>query len=80
MPSYSEIAEKTSAASMSVFIGHSAEICKRETGEVPYSRAVAGSVVMSGNLPVADGKYALYCAVIVKRVDTKTRDKTGINE
>ncbi|MCS5959654.1 hypothetical protein LNP74_01540 [Klebsiella pneumoniae subsp. pneumoniae] len=52
----------------------------RETGEVFYGRVPAGSVVVSGNLPSKDGKYSLYCAVIVKKVDAKTRGKVGINE
>ena len=52
----------------------------RATGEVTYGRVPAGSVVVSGNLPSADGKYSLYCAVIVKQVDAKTRAKTSINE
>ena len=50
------------------------------TGEVTYGRIPAGSVVVSGNLPSDDGTYSLYCAVIVKRVDEKTRSKVGINE
>ena len=50
------------------------------TGEITYGRIPAGSVVVSGNLPSKDGKYSLYCAVIVKRVDEKTRSKVGINE
>ena len=66
--------------SMGVFIGQSTKIFNRETGEVLYGRVPAGSVVVSGNLPSADGKYSLYCAVIVKRVDAKTRAKTSINE
>ena len=45
-----------------------------------YGRIPAGSVVVSGNLPSADGKYSLYCAVIVKRVDAQTRAKTSIND
>ena len=53
---------------------------RRATGEVSYGRIPAGSVVVSGNLPSADGKYSLYCAVIVKRVDAQTRAKTSINE
>ena len=52
----------------------------RATGEVSYGRIPSGSVVVSGNLPSADGKYSLYCAVIVKRVDAQTRSKTSIND
>jgi 2,3,4,5-tetrahydropyridine-2-carboxylate N-succinyltransferase len=50
------------------------------TGEISYGRVPKGAVVVSGNLPAADGKYSLYCAVIVKQVDEKTRSKVGINE
>ena len=74
------IVEENSVISMGVFIGQSTKIFNRETGEVIYGRVPAGSVVVSGNLPSADGKYSLYCAVIVKRVDAKTRAKTSINE
>ena len=65
---------------MGVYIGQSTKIYDRETGEVHYGRVPAGSVVVSGNLPSPDGKYSLYCAVIVKKVDAKTRAKTAINE
>jgi 2,3,4,5-tetrahydropyridine-2-carboxylate N-succinyltransferase len=74
------IVEENSVISMGVYIGQSTKIYDRATGEVSYGRIPAGSVVVSGNLPSADGKYSLYCAVIVKRVDAKTRAKTGINE
>jgi 2,3,4,5-tetrahydropyridine-2-carboxylate N-succinyltransferase len=74
------IVEENSVISMGVYIGQSTKIYDRATGEVSYGRVPAGSVVVSGNLPSADGKYSLYCAVIVKRVDAKTRAKTGINE
>src|SRR5437763_7851810 len=74
------IVEANSVISMGVFIGASTKIFDRETGEIHYGRVPAGSVVVSGSLPSADGKYSLYCAVIVKRVDAKTRAKTGINE
>ena len=69
-----------SVISMGVFIGASTKIYDRETGEVSYGRIPPGSVVVSGNLPAADGSHSLYCAVIVKRVDAKTRSKVGINE
>ena len=69
-----------SVISMGVYIGQSTKIYNRETGEVTYGRIPAGSVVVSGNLPSADGKYSLYCAVIVKSVDAKTRAKTSIND
>jgi len=65
---------------MGVYIGQSTRIYDREKDEVIYGRVPAGSVVVSGNLPSADGKYSLYCAVIVKKVDEKTRSKVGINE
>ncbi|CAK0769227.1 tetrahydrodipicolinate succinylase [Gammaproteobacteria bacterium] len=69
-----------SVISMGVYIGQSTRIYDRATGQVSYGRIPPGSVVVSGNLPSADGKYSLYCAVIVKQVDEKTRSKTGINE
>jgi 2,3,4,5-tetrahydropyridine-2-carboxylate N-succinyltransferase len=74
------IVERNSVISMGVYVGQSTKIYNRETGEVSYGRIPEGSVVVSGNLPSADGKYSLYCAVIVKRVDEKTRSKVGINE
>ena len=74
------IVEENSVISMGVYIGQSTKIYDRATGEVSYGRIPAGSVVVSGNLPSADGKYSLYCAVIVKKVDAQTRSKTGINE
>jgi len=74
------IVEKGSVISMGVYIGQSTRIYNRETEEVTYGRIPAGSVVVSGNLPSADGKYSLYCAVIVKQVDEKTLSKVGINE
>jgi 2,3,4,5-tetrahydropyridine-2-carboxylate N-succinyltransferase len=61
-------------------IGQSTRIYDRETGETMFGRVPAGSVVVPGNLPSKDGKYSLYCAVIVKHVDAKTRAKTGLNE
>jgi 2,3,4,5-tetrahydropyridine-2-carboxylate N-succinyltransferase len=74
------IVEDNCVISMGVYIGQSTKIFNRMTGEVSYGRIPAGSVVVSGNLPSADGKYSLYCAVIIKQVDEKTRSKTGINE
>jgi 2,3,4,5-tetrahydropyridine-2-carboxylate N-succinyltransferase len=74
------IVEENSVISMGVFIGQSTKIYDRESGAVLYGRVPAGSVVVPGNLPSADGKYSLYCAVVVKRVDAKTRAKTSINE
>ena len=74
------IVEENSVLSMGVYIGQSTKIYDRATGEVTYGRIPAGSVVVSGNLPSADGKYSLYCAVIVKRVDAQTRAKTSIND
>jgi 2,3,4,5-tetrahydropyridine-2,6-dicarboxylate N-succinyltransferase len=74
------IVEEGSVISMGVFIGQSTRIYDRETGEIHYGRVPAGSVVVAGNLPSQDGSYSLYCAVIVKKVDAKTRGKVGINE
>jgi 2,3,4,5-tetrahydropyridine-2-carboxylate N-succinyltransferase len=74
------IVEEGAVISMGVYIGQSTKIFNRETGEVSYGRIPAGSVVVSGNLPSKDGTYSLYCAVIVKQVDEKTRSKVGINE
>jgi 2,3,4,5-tetrahydropyridine-2-carboxylate N-succinyltransferase len=66
--------------SMGVFIGQSTRIYDRERDEILYGRVPEGAVVVPGTLPAANGKYALSCAVIVKRVDAKTRAKTSINE
>jgi 2,3,4,5-tetrahydropyridine-2-carboxylate N-succinyltransferase len=74
------IIEENSVISMGVYIGQSTKIYDRATGEVFYGRVPSGSVVVSGNLPSADGKYSLYCAVIVKRVDAQTRAKTSLND
>jgi 2,3,4,5-tetrahydropyridine-2-carboxylate N-succinyltransferase len=74
------IVEDNCVISMGVYIGQSTKIYDRATGEVIYGRIPAGSVVVSGNLPSADGKYSLYCAIIVKRVDAQTRAKTAIND
>ena len=74
------IVEEGSVISMGVYIGQSTKILNRETGEISYGRIPAGSVVVSGSLPSKDGTYSLYCAVIVKQVDAKTRSKVGINE
>ncbi|MEE8366138.1 MAG: 2,3,4,5-tetrahydropyridine-2,6-dicarboxylate N-succinyltransferase, partial [Gammaproteobacteria bacterium] len=74
------IVEKNSVISMGVYIGQSTRIYNRETDEVTYGRIPAGSVVVPGNLPAKNGKYSLYCVVIVKQVDEKTRSKVGIND
>jgi 2,3,4,5-tetrahydropyridine-2-carboxylate N-succinyltransferase len=74
------IVEAGSVISMGVFIGQSTRIYDRTTGKILQGRVPAGSVVVSGNLPSADGRYSLYCAVIVKKVDAQTRAKTSINE
>lgn len=74
------IVEEGSVIGMGVFLGQSTKIYNRETGQVSSGRIPSGSVVVSGNLPSSDGKYSLYCAVIVKRVDAKTISKTSINE
>ncbi|MBI3228849.1 MAG: 2,3,4,5-tetrahydropyridine-2,6-dicarboxylate N-succinyltransferase, partial [Burkholderiales bacterium] len=73
------IVEENSVISMGVYISQSTKIYNRETGEVTYGRIPSGSVVVSGSLPSPCGKYSMYCAVIVKRVDAKTRAKTEIN-
>ncbi|NDV89800.1 2,3,4,5-tetrahydropyridine-2,6-dicarboxylate N-succinyltransferase [Alteromonas sp. 345S023] len=73
------IVEEGAVISMGVYISQSTRIYDRETGEIHYGRVPAGSVVVSGNLPSADGKYGLYAAIIVKKVDAKTRAKVGIN-
>ena len=74
------VVEEGSVISMGVFIGQSTKILDRETGEVSYGRVPAGSVVVSGSMPSKDGSHSLYCAVIVKKVDAKTRSKTGLND
>jgi 2,3,4,5-tetrahydropyridine-2-carboxylate N-succinyltransferase len=74
------IVEENSVISMGVYIGQSTPIYDRENDTVSYGRIPAGSVVVSGNLPKAGGKYSLYCAVIVKRVDAKTRATTSLND
>ncbi|MBU3720302.1 MAG: 2,3,4,5-tetrahydropyridine-2,6-dicarboxylate N-succinyltransferase [Burkholderiaceae bacterium] len=74
------IVEDNAVLSMGVFIGQSTKIFDRETGQISYGRVPSGAVVVPGSLPSADGRYALACAVIVKRVDAQTRAKTGINE
>lgn len=74
------IVEEGSVISMGVFIGQSTRIYNRLTGEVLTGRVPAGSVVVPGSLPAKDGSYSLYCAVIVKQVDEKTRGKVSLNE
>ncbi len=74
------IVEENSVLSMGVYIGQSTPIYDRETDTVSYGRVPAGSVVVSGNLPKAGGKYSTYCAVIMKKVDAQTRAKTSLNE
>jgi 2,3,4,5-tetrahydropyridine-2-carboxylate N-succinyltransferase len=74
------IVEENSVIAMGVYLGQSTKIYDRATGEVSFGRVPAGSVVVSGNLPSADGKYSMYCAVIVKRVDAQTRAKTSVND
>lgn len=69
-----------SVVGMGVFLGQSTRVYNRMTGEVSYGSVPPGSVVVSGSLPAADGSHALYCAVIVKQVDEKTRSKTSVNE
>jgi 2,3,4,5-tetrahydropyridine-2-carboxylate N-succinyltransferase len=74
------IVEENSVISMGVYIGQSTRIFDRETGQVLYGRVPAGSVVVPGTLPSGDRSCALYCAVIVKKVDARTRAKTSLNE
>jgi 2,3,4,5-tetrahydropyridine-2-carboxylate N-succinyltransferase len=74
------IVERGSVIGMGVFIGQSTRIYDRATKTVSYGRVPAGSVVVSGSLPSSDGSHSLYCAVIVKQVDEKTRSKTSVNE
>ena len=74
------IVEENSVLSMGVFIGQSTKIFDRETGQIHYGRVPAGSVVVSGTMPSGERSCALYCAVIVKKVDARTRAKTSLNE
>ena len=74
------VVEENSVLGMGVFIGQSTKIYDRAHGSVSYGRVPAGSVVVAGSLPAADGSHSLYCAVIVKQVDARTRAKTSINE
>jgi len=74
------IVERGAVLSMGVYVGQSTRIYDRERDEVSYGRIPAGAVVVPGSLPAANGRYSLYCAVIVKRVDAQTRAKVGINE
>ncbi len=74
------IVEDNAVLSMGVFIGQSTRIYDRERDEVTFGRVPEGAVVVPGSLPSKDGKYSLACAVIVKRVDAKTRSKVGVNE
>ena len=74
------IVEENSVLAMGVFISQSTKIYDRATGQISYGRVPSGSVVVPGSLPSADGSHSLACAVIVKRVDARTRSKTSINE
>ncbi len=74
------IVEENSVIAMGVYLGQSTKIYDRASGEILYGRVPSGSVVVPGNLPSPDGKYSVYCAVIVKRVDAQTRAKTSIND
>ena len=74
------VVEQNCVLGMGVFIGQSTKIYDRQRGTVAYGRVPEGSVVVAGSLPAADGSHSLYCAVIVKQVDAKTRAKTSINE
>jgi len=74
------IVERGSVLSMGVYIGQSTKIYNRLTGEITYGRVPAGSVVVPGTLPAPDGSHSLYCAVIIKQVDEKTRGRVSLNE
>jgi 2,3,4,5-tetrahydropyridine-2-carboxylate N-succinyltransferase len=74
------VVERGAVISMGVYLGASTKIYDRASGEVLYGRVPAGAVVVPGNLPAKDGSHSLYCAVIVKRVDARTRARTSINE
>ena len=74
------IIEENSVLSMGVYIGQSTPIYDRTNDTVSYGRVPAGSVVISGTLPKEGGKYSLYAAIIVKRVDAQTRAKTSLND
>ena len=74
------IVEENSVLAMGVYLSQSTKIYERATGTVSYGRVPAGSVVVPGSLPAADGSHSLSCAVIVKRVDAQTRSKTSVNE
>ena len=74
------VVEENAVLGMGVFIGQSTRIYDRATGRITYGRVPAGSVVVAGSLPAPDGSHSLYCAVIVKQVDAKTRSKTSLNE
>lgn len=74
------IVGKGSVVSMGVYIGQSTRILDRDSGKISYGYVPPGSVVVSGSIPATDGSHSLYCAVIVKKVDEKTRSKVGINE
>jgi 2,3,4,5-tetrahydropyridine-2-carboxylate N-succinyltransferase len=74
------VIEENAVLSMGVYIGQSTKIYDRETGEIHYGRVPSGSVVVPGSLPSPCGKYSLYAAIIVKKVDAQTRAKTAINE
>ena len=74
------IVEQGAVLSMGVYLGQSTRIYNRESEQISYGRIPAGAVVVPGSLPSDDGKYSLYCAIIVKTVDAKTRAKTGLNE
>ena len=74
------IVERGAVISMGVFLGQSTRIYDRESGAISYGRVPAGAVVVPGSLPAADGSHSLACAVIVKRVDEKTRARTSLND
>jgi 2,3,4,5-tetrahydropyridine-2-carboxylate N-succinyltransferase len=74
------IVEENSVIAMGVHLGQSTKILDRETKAISYGRIPAGSVVIAGTLPSADGSYATACAIIVKKVDAQTRSKTSVNE
>jgi 2,3,4,5-tetrahydropyridine-2-carboxylate N-succinyltransferase len=74
------IVERGAVIGMGVFLGQSTRIYNRESGEIVTGRVPAGSVVVAGSLPAADGSHSLNAAIIVKQVDEKTRSRTSVNE
>ena len=74
------IVERGAVIAMGVFLGQSTRIYNRKTGQITYGRVPVGSVVVPGSLPAKDGSHSIYCAVIVKQVDEKTRSKVSLTD